>query len=99
VSVPAANTERMSQMRGLLEAAFAPTALEVVDDSHRHVGHAGARDGRGHFIVDIVSERFAGLAPLARHRAVYAVLGGMMSSDIHALSIRAATPAERETRA
>jgi BolA protein len=99
VSVPAANTERMSQMRGLLEAAFAPTALEVVDDSHRHVGHAGARDGRGHFIVDIVSERFAGLAPLARHRAVYAVLGGMMSSDIHALSIRAATPAERGTRA
>jgi BolA protein len=99
VSVPAANTERMSQMRGLLEAAFAPTALEVVDDSHRHVGHAGARDGRGHFIVDIVSERFAGLAPLARHRAVYAALGGMMSSDIHALSIRAATPAERETRA
>jgi BolA protein len=99
VSVPAANTERMSQMRGLLEAAFAPTAIEVVDDSHRHVGHAGARDGRGHFIVDIVSERFAGLAPLARHRAVYAVLGGMMSSDIHALSIRAATPAERGTRA
>jgi BolA protein len=99
VSVPAANTERISQMRGLLEAAFAPTAIEVVDDSHRHVGHAGARDGRGHFIVDIVSERFAGLAPLARHRAVYAALGGMMSSDIHALSIRAATPAERETRA
>jgi BolA protein len=99
VSVPAANTERMSQMRGLLEAAFAPTAIEVVDDSHRHVGHAGARDGRGHFIVDIVSERFAGLAPLARHRAVYAALGGMMSSDIHALSIRAATPAERGTRA
>jgi BolA protein len=99
VSVPAANTERMSRMRGLLEAAFAPTAIEVVDDSHRHVGHAGARDGRGHFIVDIVSERFAGLAPLARHRAVYAALGGMMSSDIHALSIRAATPAERGTRA
>ena len=95
MSVPAANAERVQRMRGLLEAAFTPVALEVVDDSHRHIGHAGARDGRGHFTVDIVSDAFAGQPPLARHRAVYAALGGMMATDIHALAIRAQTPAER----
>jgi hypothetical protein len=58
MSVPAANAERVLRMRGLLEAAFAPVALEVVDDSSRHIGHAGARDGLGHFTVDIVSEAF-----------------------------------------
>lgn len=95
MSVPASNPERVERMRGLLQAAFAPRQLQVVDDSHRHVGHAGARDGRGHFSVDIVSDRFEGLAPLARHRAVYAALDDMMATDIHALSIRAETPAER----
>jgi BolA family transcriptional regulator, general stress-responsive regulator len=82
-------------MRTLLAAAFAPDSLEVIDDSHKHVGHAGARDGRGHFTVDIVSEAFAGKPPLVRHRAVYAALGRMMEDDIHALSIRANTPTER----
>jgi BolA protein len=71
-----------------------PVGLEVRDDSHRHAGHEGARDGRGHFAVDIVSEAFAGLAPLARHRRVYAALGEMMQTDIHALQVRARTPAE-----
>ena len=89
MSAPAANPERIERMRALLAAAFDPVALEVVDDSHRHVGHAGARDGRGHFTVEIVSNAFAGMAPLARHRAVYAALGTMMESDIHALAIRA----------
>lgn len=83
------NNERMARMRGLLEQAFAPTRLEIVDDSHRHAGHAGARDGRGHFSVEIASPAFAGMAPLARHRAVYAALGAMMQDDIHALAIRA----------
>ncbi len=86
--------ERPPAIRAALEAAFAPVALEVVDDSHRHAGHAGARDGRGHFDVSIVSAAFAGMAPLARHRAVYAALGDLMSTDIHALSINARTPAE-----
>ena len=98
MSVPAANAQRIERMRALLDAAFAPRWMEVVDDSHRHVGHAGARDGRGHFSVDVVSERFEGLAPLARHRAVYAALGDMMATDIHALSIAAATPAERAAK-
>lgn len=86
--------DRPQAIRRALEAGLAPTRLEVVDDSHRHAGHAGARDGRGHFNVLIVSERFAGMAPLARHRAVYAALGELMATDIHALSIVARTPAE-----
>jgi BolA family transcriptional regulator, general stress-responsive regulator len=94
LSIPAANADRIARMRALLDAALAPTSLEIVDDSHKHIGHAGARDGRGHFSVDVVSEAFTGLPPLARHRVVYAALGGMMASDIHALAIRAATPAE-----
>ena len=69
-------------------------ALEIEDESHRHAGHAGARDGRGHFRVDVVSAAFAGLNPIARHRAVYAAVGGLMETDIHALSIRARTPDE-----
>jgi BolA protein len=95
VTVPAANAERLERMRRLLEDAFAPSALEVIDDSHQHVGHAGARDGRGHFTVRIASAAFEGMAPLARHRAVYAALGDMMAEDIHALSIQATAPGPR----
>jgi BolA protein len=80
---------RVERIRSALEVAFQPSELEVVDDSHKHAGHAGARDGRGHFGVRIVSEAFANMTPLARHRAVYAALGEMMQTDIHALSIDA----------
>jgi BolA family transcriptional regulator, general stress-responsive regulator len=75
-----------------LRAAFAPTSLRVIDESHKHVGHAGARDGRGHFAVEIVSEAFRGMTPLARHRAIYAELEWMMQNEIHALSIKADVP-------
>lgn len=87
------NATRIERMRAAL-ASLSPSALEIRDDSHRHVGHEGARDGRGHFSVDITSTAFEGLAPLARHRRVYAALGDMMQSDIHALQIKARTPAE-----
>ncbi|HEY0660033.1 MAG TPA: BolA family protein [Lysobacter sp.] len=86
--------QRVPAIRAAIEAALAPTSLEIEDESHRHAGHAGAKDGRGHFRVDVVSAAFAGLNPIARHRAVYAAVGGLMDSDIHALSIRARTPAE-----
>ena len=89
-----AREQRPEAIRAALQAALAPVSLEVVDESHKHAGHAGARDGRGHFAVSIVSEAFAGLAPLARHRKVYAALGDLMTTDIHALSIHARTPAE-----
>ncbi|HYG05002.1 MAG TPA: BolA family protein [Stenotrophomonas sp.] len=85
--------DRVARIEAALRETFAPTLLEVVDDSHKHAGHAGARDGRGHYSVHIVAAAFAGLAPLARHRAVYAALGTMMRDDIHALSIQAEPPA------
>ncbi|MGV7195047.1 BolA family protein [Xanthomonas axonopodis] len=85
---------RVERIRAAVQAALAPTELEVVDDSHRHAGHTGARDGRGHFNVRVVSAAFAGKPPLARHRAVYAAVGEMMQTDIHALSIEALTPGE-----
>lgn len=84
---------RIERIRQAL-AALQPVTLEVVDDSHKHAGHEGARDGRGHFTVRIVSPVFAGKAPLARHRAVYAALGEMMQTDIHALAIEAKAPGE-----
>lgn len=89
-----AREQRPEAIRTALQAALQPVSLEIVDESHKHAGHAGARDGRGHFAVSIISEAFAGLAPLARHRRVYAALGSLMETDIHALSIQARTPAE-----
>ena len=82
---------RMARIREALQV-LAPTSLVIVDESHRHVGHEGARDGRGHFAVEIVSAAFVGLAPLARHRKVYEAVGDLMQTDIHALSIKAMTP-------
>jgi BolA protein len=87
-------SDRVTAIRDLLSSRFAPVLLDVRDDSHRHAGHAGARDGRGHFSVRVVSAAFAGLAPLARHRAVYAALGDLMHTDIHALAIDARAPGE-----
>ena len=84
---------RIERIREAL-AALQPVTLDVIDDSHKHAGHEGARDGRGHFTVRIVSPVFAGKAPLARHRAIYAALGEMMQTDIHALTIRAQAPDE-----
>jgi BolA protein len=88
------SARRLAEIRSRLEAAFEPDLLEIVDESHRHAGHAGARDGRGHFAVRIVSNRFAGIKPLARHRMVYAALGTLLRTDIHALSVIALCPDE-----
>ena len=86
---------RVLAIRARLIAVFAPTELEVIDESHKHKGHPGARDGRGHFRVKIVSPSFAGRKPIERHRMVYAALGALMKTDIHALSVDAvATEAE-----
>ncbi|MBN8715854.1 MAG: BolA family transcriptional regulator [Xanthomonadales bacterium] len=89
--MPRLNPARVERIRALLTEALAPLALKVHDDSHKHAGHAGARGGQGHFRVEIVSAAFAGKPPLARHRLVYAALGTMMQTDIHALAIRALT--------
>ena len=92
--IPRLNPRRVARIRERLTEALAPVLLEVNDDSHKHAGHAGARGGQGHFSVAIVSEAFSGKLPLARHRLVYAALGDMMSTDIHALTIQARTPEE-----
>ena len=89
-------TPRVDRIRQRLTGGLAPTALEVIDDSHQHVGHAGARDGRGHFTVVIVSSRFEGIRTVQRHRLVYEAVGDLMQTDIHALSIHAMTPAEAD---
>lgn len=75
-------------------AALDPVAIEIDDDSAKHAGHAGARDGGGHFRLAIVSPRFAGCKTMARHRLVYDALGPLMKREIHALSITAKSPDE-----
>jgi BolA protein len=75
-------------------AALHPDAIELIDASHKHVGHAGARDGRGHYALKIVSAAFSGAGAIARHRKIYAALGDLMQTDIHALSISALAPEE-----
>ncbi len=84
--------DRISAIRSRLEGVFSPEELDIVDESHLHAGHPGARDGRGHFKVRIVSKRFAGTNPLERHRMVYEALGDLMKTDIHALSLIAHPP-------
>ncbi|AXQ29225.1 BolA family transcriptional regulator [Solimonas sp. K1W22B-7] len=85
---------RVERIRDCLLQAFAPVELAVEDESHLHAGHAGAATGRGHFRVKIVSAAFEGQGHVARHRQVYAALGEMMQTDIHALAISARTPSE-----
>lgn len=89
--------ERVALIRSRLEAALEPDKLDIVDDSRRHAGHAGARDGRGHFQVRILSRRFAGKKTVERHRMVYAALGSLMQTDIHALGLVALSPDDTES--
>jgi BolA protein len=83
----------MAQLRSALEQAFAPSALEIIDDSAAHAGHAGARSG-GHYRVQLVAEAFRGRTSLERHRLVYAAVAPLLSGSIHALNIVARTPEE-----
>jgi len=83
---------RTERLRARLEQHFAPQELIVEDESHMHAGHAGAAGGRGHFRVRIVADAFRGIPPIARHRRVYAALGDLMTTDIHALSVEALAP-------
>jgi BolA protein len=80
-----------------LTKAFAPQCLEVIDDSHRHAGHAGARPGgQTHYSVHIVSQAFQGKSRIDRHRMVNAALACELQGGVHALAIRAAAPGEAE---
>jgi BolA protein len=78
-----------------LTEAFAPERLEVIDESHRHAGHAGARPGgETHYSVYIVSPAFQGKSRIERHRMVNATLASELAGGVHALAIRAAAPGE-----
>jgi BolA protein len=83
---------REQSLRQRLESRFSPTLLVIEDESHLHAGHAGAAGGQSHFRITIVAEAFRGIAPVARHRLVYAAVGDLMETDIHALAIEASPP-------
>ena len=82
-------SERIEKIDVCLRDKFEIADLRIKDQSHLHAGHAGARDGRGHFDVMIVSPQFAGLSRLERHKMVYDALGELMQTDIHAVRIKA----------
>ncbi len=84
---------RIASMHTLL-AALDPVSINIIDESHKHAGHAGARDGGGHYLLNIVSNHFAGKSTVARHRMIYSALEPMMKREIHALTILAQSPEE-----
>jgi BolA protein len=81
----------IAQMQDRL-AALQPTQINIIDESHLHVGHAGSASGGGHYKLYIVSPQFAGLNTVSRHRVIYSALGELMKHEIHALNIQALTP-------
>jgi BolA protein len=86
---------RADRIAEALRAAFAPASVEVVDDSHRHAGHAGARPGgETHYSVRVVSSAFEGMSRVARSRAVHDALAGEFSGGLHALALTLKTPGE-----
>ena len=91
--------EVANRIRAKLTDELSPSALEIVDDSASHVGHAG-HDGRGesHFSVVVVSDAFTGLSRVERQRRVYGILAEELADRVHALSLRTLTPDEAEKR-
>ncbi|HET9390266.1 MAG TPA: BolA family protein [Steroidobacteraceae bacterium] len=84
---------KVEQLRLALERGLTPLSLEIIDDSERHAGHAGAREG-GHFRIRVTAAAFAGRSQLERHRLVYAAVAPLMGQGVHALSIVAHSPEE-----
>ncbi len=87
-------SERVQQIEAELRAALEPESLDIIDDSHKHAGHAGSKGGAGHFDLTIVSDKFSGMNTIGRHRLIYDALSEMMPGEIHALSIKAFSPEE-----
>ena len=87
-------------IRRKLTERLVPTRLEIVDESHRHAGHAGARpEGETHFAVTIVAAAFAGINRVARQRLVYGILADELASRVHALSLTTLAPDQPDPRA
>jgi len=82
------------KIRQVLQATFKPTHLDIIDESYKHAGHAGAKDGGGHFIVSITAEAFTGLSRVQKHRLVNEATRHLFGEVIHALSIQAKGPNE-----
>ena len=85
------NEQRVIRMQELLTLQLTPTSLSITDDSEQHLGHAGAKDGAGHFSVEISSPLFQKKARIECHKMIYRCLGRMMPQDIHALHIKIKT--------
>lgn len=85
--MPTHNTIALIEER--LRATLSPDFIEIIDESHLHVGHAGAQSGKGHYALTLHAAAFAGKPPITRHRLVYQALGELMDTHIHALSITA----------
>jgi BolA protein len=86
----------VERIRNRLMIALAPLRMDIRDDSAAHAGHAGAQGGGGHYRVYLVSDRFAGLSRVARHRLVYDALQDLMQRDVHALALSLVTPSEAD---
>ena len=82
------NEKRIALITALLTDTFNPIYLQVVDESHHHAGHPGAKDGRGHFSIEITATAFADKNSLTNHRLIYAALDDLMKTDSHALTIK-----------
>jgi len=89
------NTARIELIKQRLSDSMSVSEIDVEDDSHKHVGHAGAKSGKGHFNLFLVSDDFDGKSLIQRHRMVYEALGDAMETEIHALSIKAHTTSEK----
>ena len=83
--------ERKQIIEQRLNQALSPTLLDIIDESHKHVGHEGAKTGASHFAVVIVSEQFAGLSLIEKHRLVYEAVGDLIPKEVHALKIKASS--------
>lgn len=83
--------QRRTEIRRRLQDALNPTTLDIIDESHLHAGHEGAKDGRGHFRIVIAAAALTGLPPLEQHRRIYAALGDLMQTDIHAVALQVLT--------
>lgn len=87
-------SERQKIIAERLTQALSPMTLEIIDESHRHVGHEGAKGGASHFALLIVSSQFEGLSAIKRHQLIYQALQDLIPHEIHALKIKSKTPEE-----
>jgi BolA protein len=87
-------SETQEKIRRKMIEQLEAKVVEIVDESWKHAGHAGASAGGGHFILRVVSKRFEGVSRLNRNRLVFQTLAQEMQGEIHALSVSALTPEE-----